>query len=1486
MSFDPAHIAATLSRAAGATVTEGALPDARAHGFTLPTGGLKLPSADALLKGAAKMPDAVGRYLPGELATGALKVTELKIDGLSRASFSSLTGQHPHDKPIAELPLAELTGAGGRRTTKDVLGKDVPVDVTGNATAFEGALPSIGLDDSASLALHIDWASKLKSAGGAFTADTLTLGVRIRADRLGQMQTVVHNLHSVEPIGWLVMLMADGLVFLTIHVGDVYHRVSSNTKVQVEQWHHITFSWDGRAAQLFVDGVAGRSRGVQPNGGSGRGSQLFVTNGPLQVGGRSTASGPFRGRVADLAVYEGVLDAKHAADWDQTATELLHTEPELLARVEWTGTTWTLVPNYLSLSDPGVLLVISPGWVSGTLFTEVAFAGTPFLAQAGFPDGRCELAQKAGTQLPLTKLLAHLSLDTQGWPALSLTGVDLLADTRGSRFAVQATVDTDLQLGPFTLREVGFLLFLATRPTVAARGRVNALLQLNLGGTIDIRLQGSHLSPTSGWVLSGGVGFEGGRNLSVQQLVDHLVTLLGASAPTVPSGMSSVTLESVAFEISTRDHIAVELTTASSSLSFDARKLGGRWDILLTASRVIGGATLSVTMEKRGGHDIFKGSWKEVDGGSVTLIDLFHHLDVPLPADFPDKPSLGLKQLDIEWDETQPSVSADAVTADGDIVFFIASKPTGDWEALGGVVVMPSTLSAISGLAASLTGAIEALAPEAIVMALSTYTIQTPLPALPNHPAGSFPVLGSAPLALQEGLLVGVSMDLGASAAHASGTATGGGGSGNHKKIGEGVSGLQKGLKSGPHDDLVALAEISTSDVRLVLGLGDSVRLFDTFLLHDVVAVLDFSAPAVQLGGSLYFSVSGHRMLAAGRLTAEPEGIEGGFLVAARDHGTPPGTLPIPMGLQGVKLVDVGVDFGVVFAPTGVMFGLQGDFHIDGQASAINKFRFLFEVEEEPGQPIPAPNPLLLSVYIPRIDLRTLLVAIFGQHGLGAVTLPSWTHGFALEALWLYFCEEPVALPDGTLAKPGIGFNGVIEVHGWRAHAQARVSSGGNSGPMGLRAALQADPVNLDDVLQVTGENTPAVQVLMQKLNGSWTPITMQGDVEKSGGQYVSKTPGTVEKRDLIKAGGPQLVMQTHASPYIEGDAKIQLFDISAHAHIEVGNEGAEFEVDGQIGDVGHARFDCRLRHNTLHAQVDVHIYVQCGITVDVGSLRHTFDFGAGVDLFGSLTVGIGTFSLKLTGAFEFEGVHLDTPELHIQEKFTALGDLELKVIGFFQKEATTIFSDLIGPLGKALHQLDEAAKEVEKDLQPELGIIEAQARAEAKRALDTARADAEAVAKNVKQTVREVEAEAKKIDDAVNKEVKQLEAAAQRTLHTIEDEVSNILSHIQGVVKGILDEARRIAARLEAEAKSIIASIEKMENEIVQEIDREVDAIQKEFDRIKDAIARWEKREKDELNRFIKEFGGGLSQDLHEAAHHFSQGLHAAGHWLSHHLF
>ncbi len=550
----------------------------------------------------------------------------------------------------------------------------------------------------------------------------------------------------------------------------------------------------------------------------------------------------------------------------------------------------------------------------------------------------------------------------------------------------------------------------------------------------------------------------------------------------VPPAFADVKLKSLGVTINTRGryefHVATEKASASIAV---VKNTTGGYDKSFDAGLKIGSAEFEIKVVEQSGKKLLLGRWKETAGQSLDVASLFTHFGVTA-KEFPSGLDIKLVAASIGWDKTDNVVVMDAKTSTGSAVFFVATKATGSWEAAGGVAIEMATAKSSLGEFGKLLDKVDLNLQDVCIIVSTIQETHFRMPPLPNFNLGEFPVLGTGCVPLQKGLVFAAEMDVKSSK-----------GKGKDKRL----SHLHTLAKK---DTLVVPAEIADPLAlsAIVISLGGGMDIFQKFELQGVQVVIRLEPLAVTVQGAAIVPVHGVKLTATGRLTLMETEAECAFDISASTTGGTPTSLPVPMGLKGVKLDEIGVEMGLIFEPPGINFGLEGKFQIGREAPCANNFAFAFAiVEPPPPEPIPLPDPLLLSVFIQTFSVETAIIAVSGKPD---DSVPRFIRDFAITNLWLYYCEEPVTLPDGSMAMPGFGFGGFIMIHGWTAHAKLSVSS-----VSGIDGEAYMSPIRFGNVAQIGGKGTPPVVLEAQDINNTWIPVTQQ-----AGGGKVGPNPKLV----------------------------------------------------------------------------------------------------------------------------------------------------------------------------------------------------------------------------------------------------------------------------------------------------------------------------------------------------------------------------------------
>jgi hypothetical protein len=866
----------------------------------------------------------------------------------------------------------------------------------------------------------------------------------------------------------------------------------------------------------------------------------------------------------------------------------------------------------------------------------------------------------------------------------------------------------------------------------------------------------------------------------------------------------------------------------------------------------IHGAEFSLDFKTSDKEQRLVGSWKRQANDNLHLASLGESLGISDTQHSSVAPpvhlDLQLDEADFDWDMKQNAFALGAKSANYGEAFFGATKLDGCWGFVFGLAASEDQLTNM-GVLGSLEE-IDFLPLDGLCLMFSTRDVKKfKLPPMPMFSNG-FPILGGQALNIKAGLMVAMGGDM-----HGSTTKPG-----HHAKRMKSLHNM-----SG-QDKLLFVLQITTpfSLNRLEAVIPGTLNVFDKFTLGDcILAITIMPEFGLIISGEADVPIEHVTLEATGTLAIDETEAECAFDITASsidsgkpngDKGKPnsdthkPAALPIPMGLKGVKLDEIGVEMGVDFVPPGVNFGLAGKFHIGGQKVGDNQFAFVFEIiAPPPGEPIPLPNPLLLSIFIEHLSLNTIIVAVDGKP---SPLMPGFLNDLSITNFWFYWCEEPVILPDGTMSKAGIGFNGFVDLFGWNAHGHLEVSS-----TKGVDGVVQMDPIHLLDVLKLQGRNTPAVSLIEQKVNGEWVPLKEQPQkLEKKNGQLQSVGDSSVEIRnhEVIQANGPLFEMSTSHSPYLLADVEVVLFALTADMHLEITRHGFNFDFLVELASIARAHINCMVKDTGFSADAEFNLHLPA-FSVDIFGHDFNIDLDAGIDLEMDLRVIPPKapsdekikFHMGLQGEFCFEGIHLTMPRFQIDEAVSSLEDLPEKIIGHLIDNADEIFADLIKLVGKVLDEGVDASAHIIKGGLDTADKIFQEADQQADKALDDARVALEEADDKINQAadaanheidklreeglgfaadileggVKAVQAITLEIDHVLEQgieDVKIVFDTAARIVDGLVKEVDKVVEEAAQLVKGIIDESVKIVAGI---AKAAGAAVKYIAEEAVKAV-------------------------------------------------------------------
>lgn len=389
------------------------------------------------------------------------------------------------------------------------------------------------------------------------------------------------------------------------------------------------------------------------------------------------------------------------------------------------------------------------------------------------------------------------------------------------------------------------------------------------------------------------------------------------------------------------------------------------------------------------------------------------------------------------------------------------------------------------------------------------------------------------------------------------------------------------------------------------------------------------------------------------------ENIEANFRVVIKGDHT---SLPAPPVMQGVHFDEFGVGIGIIFEPPGAAIGLAGKLHIgelsSGTMVALADDTFVVVCELVDG----APNPLYISFYVPQMHLTDVLT-VFTNAKCTLDVPVSFTD---ISFQWSENPMIPVALPDGSLSNMGYGFSTAASISSFSFYGDVEIDL-----TNGLKADIEMAPLTLGSVFSIGGDGS-GVSI---KVDASGNPIKNNLLATTAALQTALKDATT---KQLVPPGGPVLSLQTSASPFLQVNASVTLFEAAnVHLAADITSSGIQFEVG----------FDALLTSNmscTLADFQNLTASFQFGINQNIslpsiGSVSlGSIPLEASINAHFSLNTSSSDLILKVGGSFDFDGTTLNfgdfTADAHIQKA----SELLSAIVIYIKQDAKQLFNDLL----------------------------------------------------------------------------------------------------------------------------------------------------------------------------------------------------------------
>jgi hypothetical protein len=730
---------------------------------------------------------------------------------------------------------------------------------------------------------------------------------------------------------------------------------------------------------------------------------------------------------------------------------------------------------------------------------------------------------------------------------------------------------------------------------------------------------------------------------------------------------------------STEAAFPIASSELTAQLSVTVTKTPSSYDIHLGGVILIGEQPFIIMLDLASRGASLAATWTSTDGSTLGFADISKALGIDAPVNIPAGLDLGLKSASFTYDATNQAFTLSAESAQfGDAFFVTARDQNGKLGFVFGVdTPHAGHLSSLPGIGGDLKAA-DFLTFEQVSFLVSSGTFQNfvipALPALPvasAQPAGQAsapggggkagraitPLAGGASLQLVPGLSLAAGMTFATASADR-----------RMSNLAAMVGQPRLLLQATIGKDLLRFFCALTGTIWIPAGGRNRLALSNPGVEIDITGVPPVMA--VQLAGGVSFNAPGLPIAAAARMTISETEAQVACTIAA---GQPAASQIKVPGLGALPVGGLGVEMGVFFEPPGVDLGVQGNLTIgQGAAEQTRAFAVVMEMVEE------VPNPLYLSYYIDKLTLGSVLAMnmpyLTTAAAAGTKALAPGIYEQAQRVLEMveatdlsfHWCDSVVILPDGTVAQPGFGFSGAIRILGWSGFAELEMGAA-----QGLGGTGEMSRLNLHDVLVIEGDgkgirrNTPST--------GGATP---NNTIVR--GRPVPAAQGTW----VVPPGGPVFTFNAAGAPFLKANFKASLFAERVAVDVTVSATGFSFVMSYQAGGV--AKFDMRCiltgpEHFSAGGELALRVDGKIGPIrvkgVDVGSL-----ILPAVDVTTELSILLdpSSFSMSLSGHFQFEGVSLTVPKIAVNVAPKSVGELPGLMFKIIQDHADQIFLPLL----------------------------------------------------------------------------------------------------------------------------------------------------------------------------------------------------------------
>lgn len=342
-----------------------------------------------------------------------------------------------------------------------------------------------------------------------------------------------------------------------------------------------------------------------------------------------------------------------------------------------------------------------------------------------------------------------------------------------------------------------------------------------------------------------------------------------------------------------------------------------------------------------------------------------------------------------------------------------------------------------------------------------------------------------------------------------------------------------------------------------------------------------------------------------------------------------------PFGLKVIGIDHLGFLIGTTFEPPSVELGFQAEFDVLDKAgvSRKNKVGMVIGFVEE------IPNPEYFALFIERLDFSDLLTMFRGNSDKGNEAVGT-NLNLSSSNLSIYWAENELTLPDGTVTRPGFGLHGEFDIFGWRAYAHLDVHE-----DTGIAGHAETDQIDWS-WLKIGGDgNGVYAQQFLNEETGKPERVVNTNISENRTVQMLD------DPEEIVAPNGPLVHFDSNHSPFVSASVHVKFLGIaSAELDLEVVDDGFSFDLHLGVEHLMDFRLFCELKKGTsFHANGHFKAGIQEELDTFMGDIL--IELGVHANL-KELTITKNPSDFRLIADFgvDFMGSHVEFIQMKITD--------------------------------------------------------------------------------------------------------------------------------------------------------------------------------------------------------------------------------------------